>query len=186
MPANTFSLGFRETRLLVFGLVAISIVLPLMTLIVPQAKKLKKATTAVSALESVSFDGDKLTDALADAERANDDLRFQLYGDMAGMPANQIEAFVIGRLQEISWAADVELRSVEPAAGELVQIFEESLFRIEIVGQYENLYDWLWKVRHELGYVVVKHYDLRRVDNEDEDPELLAKLSLASYRAVLR
>ncbi len=186
MRANTFSLGFRETRLLVLGLAAISIMLPLMTLVVPQARKLEKATATVSALESVSVDGGELTDALADTERTNDDLRFQLYGDMAGTPTNQIEAFVIGRLQEISWAADVELRSVEPAAGESVQIFEESLFRIEIVGQYEDLYDWLWRVRHDLGYVVVKHYDLRRLDNKDEDPELLANLSLASYRATPR
>jgi len=65
-----------------------------------------------------------------------------------------------------------------------VQIFQEMLFNVELKGQYDDLYRWLWEARDDLGYVVVKEYGLKRYDDEDEFPQLLANLSLASYRAI--
>jgi hypothetical protein len=58
------------------------------------------------------------------------------------------------------------------------------LFNVELLGEYDDLYRWLWDVRNELGYVVIKEYSLTRRDNDDAEPMLLANLSLASYRAV--
>jgi len=46
------------------------------------------------------------------------------------------------------------------------------------------LYRWLWETRNDLGFVVVKEYGIKRRDNIDEEPMLIADLSLASYRAV--
>lgn len=103
---------------------------------------------------------------------------------MANLPVRQVEAYIIGRLQRVSWNNDVELVSVEPATGERVQIFQEMLFNVRLVGQYDDLYRWLWETRTDLGYVVVKEYGLTRQDNDDEEPLLVADLSLASYRAV--
>ena len=85
----------------------------------------------------------------------------------------------------MSWANDVELVSVEPAMGERVQIFRETLFKVRLIGEYSDLYRWLWEARSELGFVVVKEYELSRRDNDDETPRLLADVSLATYRAEL-
>ena len=103
---------------------------------------------------------------------------------MANLPVRQVEAYIIGRLQEVSWDSGVELVSVEPAMGQQVQVFQELLFNVELVGEYHDLYAWLWDVRNELGYVVVKEYSVSRQDNEDEEPALSARLSLASYRTI--
>ena len=63
-------------------------------------------------------------------------------------------------------------------------MFQEMLFKVQLVGQYRDLYRWLWDAREDLGYVVVKEYALRRQDSADDQPQLLADLSLASYRAT--
>ena len=78
----------------------------------------------------------------------------------------------------------VSIASLRSALGERVQIFQEMLFNVELAGQYGDLYRWMLDARKELGYVVVKEYSLARRDNNDEEPQLLAELSLASYRAV--
>ena len=103
---------------------------------------------------------------------------------MANLPVRQVEAYIIGRLQRVSWNNNVELVSVEPAIGDRVQMFQEMLFNVQLVGQYGDLYRWLWETRDDLGYVVVKEYALRRQDNVDDEPQLIADLSLASYRAI--
>ena len=113
-----------------------------------------------------------------------DELRYRLYGDMANLPVKQVEAYIIGRLQKISWNNGVELVSVEPSTGDRVQIFQEMLFNVQLVGGYDDLYAWLWEARNDLGYVVVKEYALTRSNRDDAEPLLLADLSLASYRAV--
>ena len=68
--------------------------------------------------------------------------------------------------------------------GQQVQVFQELLFNVELVGNYHDLYQWLWDVRNELGYVVVKEYSLTRHDDIDDEPSLSARLSLASYRTI--
>ena len=90
---------------------------------------------------------------------------------------------MIGRLQEISWRNQVELVSVAPQDGQQVRIFRETLFNIELIGEYRNVYRWLWDAKNELGFVVVKEYSMSRRDTIDDHPRLLAEVSLASYRA---
>ena len=58
------------------------------------------------------------------------------------------------------------------------------IFDVQLSGEYADLYRWLWDARSELGFVVVKEYGLRRRDDNDDAPQLLADLSLASYRAI--
>ena len=177
-------IDIRELRLLLIGLGAVTTVALIVSIIAPRAKLLRAATETVQTLRAASGDGQELDRHLQDEHERIEELKFRLYGDMANLPVKQVEAYIIGRLQEISWGTGVDLLSVEPAAGDQVQIFQEILFNVEAVGRYEDLYQWLWEVRTELGYVVVNEYSLKRKDDNDEDPVLLADLSLASYRAV--
>ena len=177
-------ISLRELRLLLVGLGVVLVVALAASLLVPEVKKLLAAQKNVDVLRAASQDSAELEQHMQDQSRQIEDLRFRLYGDMADLPLKQVEAYIIGRLQEISWGTQVELVSVEPAAGERVQIFQEMLFNVELVGRYDDLYRWLWDVRNELGYVVIKEYGLTRRDDKDDDPLLMANLSLASYKAV--
>jgi len=177
-------ISLRELRLLLLGVGAVITVAIIAGVVIPKAKALKVATGEVHILEAAAIDGAELDRHLQQQYEILDELKYRLHGDMADLPVRQVEAYIIGRLQRISWSNDVELVSVEPATGERVQIFQEILFNVQLSGQYDDLYRWLWDARSELGFVVVKEYGLSRQDNEDEAPLLVADLSLASYRAV--
>ncbi len=174
----------RELRLILGGLGAVLIAALIVGQFVPAMKSLLAARNDVQVLRAASQDSAELEQHMRAENQRIEDLRYRLYGDMADLPLKQVEAYIIGRLQEISWGAQVDLVSVEPVTGERVQIFQEMLFNVELVGHYEDLYRWLWDVRTELGYVVIKEYGLTRQDDDDEQPLLVANLSLASYRAV--
>lgn len=174
----------RELRLLLLGIGAVITVAIALGFVMPKAKALGVANREVSLLEEAAVDGAELDHRLQQQYENIEELKYRLHGDMANLPVRQVEAYIIGRLQRISWNNDVELVSVEPATGDRVQIFQEILFNVQLAGQYDDLYHWLWDAGNELGFVVVKEYRLTRRDNEDESPVLVADLSLASYRAV--
>ena len=177
-------LSLRELRLVILGIGAIAVVALAASMLTPKVKMLTAAKQEVELLRAAAVNSSELERHLQEENQRIEDLRYRLYGDMADLPIKQVEAYIIGRLQEISWGTGVDLLSVQPAAGERVQIFQEMLFNIELVGEYDELYRWLWDVRNELGYVVIKEYSLTRRDDDDEEPVLSANLSLASYRAV--
>lgn len=178
------NISLRETRMLLLGLGAIVSAAILVTLIVPNAKSFYAANGEVRMLQKIAQDGDSLPLQLTRQASTNEELQRRLLGDTANLPERQVEAYIIGRLQRVSWNNDIELVSVEPATGERLQVFQEMLFNVRLAGQYDDLYQWLLEARGELGFVVVKEYALKRQDAVDQTPRLLAELSLASYRAV--
>ena len=174
----------NELRLLLIGIGVVVTAAMIVVIIVPKAKAALAAQQEVETLRITIEESVELERRLKEQHSHIEDLRYRLHGDMANLPVRQAEAFIIGRLQEVSWTNGVELIGVVPATGERVQIFQEILFNVELTGQYMNLYHWLWDVRNELGYVVIKEYQLNREDDDDGEPLLRAKLSLASYRSV--
>lgn len=176
-------LGNREFRLLLLGLGLLATVLAVSAALLPGIKAYRSAATEVAVLEDANKNSVDLEKELQARYASIDDLRFRLHGDMANLPLKQVESYVIGKLQKISWHNDVDLVSVEPASGQRIQTFNEMLFNIELIGEYDNIYRWLWDAKNELGFVVVKEYAMRRRDNIDDKPRLLTTVSLASYRA---
>ncbi len=176
-------LGTREFRLVLLGLGLLVTAIVVSAALLPGVKSYRSAAKTVALLEDAKENSADLEQQLQ-ARHANiEDLKFRLHGDMANLPLKQVESYVIGRLQKISWRNDVELVSVKPASGQQVQIFSEVLFNIELMGEYNDIYRWLWDAKNELGFIVVKEYGMRRRDNNDDNPQLLAEVSLASYRA---
>lgn len=184
MSALLDRLSLRELRLVLLGVGAILTTATVAGVLLPKLKLLNASAQEVRVLEEASIDGVELDRHLQEQHTRLDELRYRLYGDMANLPVKQIEAYIIGRLQRISWNNGIELVSVEPSTGDRVQIFQEMLFNVQLVGEYKDLYAWLWEARSDLGYVVVKEYGLTRHNNDDSQPLLVADLSLASYRAV--
>lgn len=177
-------ISLRELLLLMIGVGSIVTSALFLSLVLPQLKALLAVNETISILAEATVDGDELGNRLNKRRATIDDMRYRLHGDMADLPAEQVEAFIIGRLQKLSWSNQVELVSVEPTVGERVDVFQETLFNVRLVGRYLDLYRWLWEARTELGFVVVKQFDLSRANNEDNDPLLVANLSLASYRPI--
>jgi len=176
-------LDMREFRLVLLGVGLLVTTLIASAALLPEAKTYRSAAKVITVLEKARKNRADLEQQLQDRHANIEALKFRLHGDMANLPLKQVEAYVIGRLQKISWRNEVDLVSVEPASGQRVQIFSETLFNIELVGEYDNIYRWLWDAKNELGFVVVKEYSMRRRDNLDDNPRLLANVSLASYRA---
>lgn len=177
-------IGLRELRMLLLGLGAAVTLAMVAGVILPKLKALGTANSALLVLEEASQDGAELERHMQRRQAEIEELRYRLQGDMSNLPAKQVESYIIGRLQKVSWNNNVELVSVQPASGDQVQVFQEMLFKVQLIGNYADLYGWLWEARHELGFVVVKELSLKRHDEVDDEPLLHASLNLASYRTI--
>jgi Tfp pilus assembly protein PilO len=171
-----------ELRLMALGLGAILTVVAFSGLLLPDLKLLHTTRQSVSTLRQATQDASLLEQQITRQHAALEALRFRLHGDMEDLPPRQVESYIIGRLQKVSWNNDVELVSVQPRDGDRVHIFQEMLFSVQLVGHYNAIYGWLWDVRNELGFVVIKELSLSRRNNDDGQPLLTAALTMAAYR----
>ena len=177
-------LDARQQRLLVGGGLAMLVAVLFSYILLPQIKLYRQGLESRGVLEAAARQGQEVSLQLANLSTQVEDLNKQLHGDMANLPDQQLEAFVIGRLQGISWRNNVELLSIEPDTGESVQMFNESLFNVALSGDYRDLYAWLGNINEELGFVVIKEYEMQPVEDVAEDPRLAVNLTIASYRVA--
>jgi len=178
-------LGRMEPRTLVIGMASVVLLLAAALfsyLLMPEFKAYRNSNNDRIVLERVAESGDALVKELPVLKEEVERLGRKLHGDMANLPDKQLESFIIGRLQGISWRNQVELVSVKPRKGQVVQIFREILFDVEITGDYFDLFTWLQSLAKELGFVVVKQYVIRPLDSGKESPRLSANLTIVSYR----
>lgn len=166
------------------GLVLLLVAGSFSYVLLPRIKLYQSSVEARTLLRDVATQGQAVSQQLADLAVEVETLAQQLHGDAANLPDEQLESFVIGRLQAISWRNNVELVSIAPSAGESVQEFRELLFRVELSGSYLDLYGWLGELSDELGFVVIKEYEMRPIEDVAHDPDLNVDLSIASYRLM--
>jgi len=184
IPAFIARLELRQLWLLGGGVLTVLAALLSMHAVRPQLKAYRAAVVAQSTLEATHAEQPPLEQVLAQENEAIAALSRNLHGEMADVPARELEAVVVGRLQSVSWRHEVELVSVRPGRGEQVDMFEELLFDVELSGRYRDLYAWLRDLRGELGFVVIKNFAVQRVEGESATPQLRATLTLAAYRAL--
>lgn len=151
-------------------------------LLLPDVRSYRQATAERDSLAQVAAAGTELKQELARLEAEIEELSHQLHGDTANLADRELEAFVVGRLQRISWENDVELVGVKPRKGDVVQIFREVLFDVQLSGTYFNVFRWLRTLTRDLGFVVVKHFQIRPVNEHADDPLLDVQLTVVSYR----
>jgi hypothetical protein len=184
MDARLKNLEPRVVRLLMVSAATVLAVALFTYVIWPQVKAYRSATNDRTTLERVAEKGEALEPKVASMQHEVETIGHQLHGDMVDLPDKQLEAFVIGRLQGISWRNNVELRGVKPGKGAVVQIFREVLFDVEVSGDYFDLFAWLQELRKELGFVVVKQFFMRPLERDKDNPRLSVKLTIVSYRRV--
>ncbi len=175
----------RVVAMMLVGIVLLVSIIEVTYLLWPQFKIFRELSSSHQLLEQAVTSNDSLSNQLQKIDAEVQDLSHQLHGDMARLPAKQMESFVIGRLQKVSWATQVELLSVQPGSGSQVQNFRESLFEVKLNARYHDFFEWLQTVNHELGYIVVKKFEIRPGDRDAlKNPELSLVLTLVSYRMV--
>ena len=173
----------RVVAMMLVGIVLLVAVIEITYLLWPQLKTWRDLNSSHQLLEQTVTSSDSLSQQLERIDGEVQELSRELHGDMARLPAKQMESFVIGRLQKVSWATDVELVSVQPGSGRQVQNFRESLFEVRLNAQYHDFFEWLQMVNDELGYIVVKKFEIDGGSGDDiDDPLLSLSLTLVSYR----
>ena len=147
---------------------------------------LKKPMVALSGVQDEFFNlrrarpADKPVEArIANAEAELEMLREKLQGAGPKLAANEMVAFVIGRLDMLARAKNVQLVSVEPGDTAKVFEFDEIPFHVEVVGGYFRLVDWLHAAERELGPMVIKSFDIAPAQGGDSRR---MRLTMVSYR----
>ena len=126
----------------------------------------------------------QLDDTIVDLQQETRKLRARIYGDIVRLPVSEMEAYIMGKLQQVSWNHKIELRGVTPREGDEIDIFQGFVFEIQMYAGFFDLVNWLGEIQHDLGFAVLESFTLT-ADNPDEvDPKLDVRVIITSYRAV--
>lgn len=178
------SLEPRQVQLVGVGAVALLLAALLMYLVLPQWRAYQATGSSLTLLRQGADQGATLEAQLADLRSEVERLERTLNGDASNLPAKKMEGFVIGQLQTISWRNDVILVSVKPREGTPLNQFRELVFEVELRSSYFDFYDWLQDIGTELGFVVIKQFDISESNRSrpGEELPLKVKLTMAAYR----
>ena len=120
----------------------------------------RQAKQTLALLESELQTGIPLDSQIQTFQTQVAELNKQLHGNGKNLPLNQMIAFVIAQLDQISASHHVKLISVEPGSAEKVFLFQELPFHLVVTGNYFKLFDWLNQVERDLGPFVVQEFEL--------------------------
>lgn len=173
----------RQELALILVLVCAVAIAPVTTYVVwPEYKSLQAVSSSRRALSAATAANGDLRTQIERTRTEVQELERYLHGDLAGLPAKELTAYTVGRLQSISWQNRVELVGVEPMDGEDIESFHELLFKVRLTGDYFDLYNWLRDLSRELGFIVIKQYQMAPISLDEQNPRLRAELTIAAYR----
>ncbi len=183
-PRQLQELAPRQLQLAGTGGIALLLVALLVYLVLPQWRAASSADASLTLLRANVEDGSSLDAKLTTLRAGVDELERTLKGDASNLPDKQMEAFVIGRLQTISWRHDVILVGVQPREGTPLNQFTELIFDVELQAGYFDFFEWLRDINDELGFVVVKRFEMSPTNQRASENEsgLQVKLTMAAYR----
>ncbi len=175
-------LDARSLQMLAIGLCLVLVVVIATRGVVPQVKKWQSQQQSVRVLETVRSGQDDVQTQMAGLQAEIAAIRKNMRGDLPEMPLQQLESYIIGRFQVVSWSSDMDLLSVRPGINQNMKRFDEISFDVEISGSYPDLFRWLWALGHELGFVVVKNFQITPTSHGETNPKLLARLNIVFYQ----
>ena len=150
----------------------------------PQFTSYKKSVNDLAVLEDIIASKNDVRHELGSLKTEIDQAKRKLKGDMADLPEKEMEAYVIGVLQNISWDNEVDLIGVKPDKGNEINIFQEILFRVKLAGEYHDLYRWFVELRSQLGFIVIKNLNLNPINTQEDSTPLKMDLTIASYKSI--
>lgn len=128
--------------------------------------------------------GQELDATIVKLQAETRNLRSRIYGDIVRLPVSEMEAYVMGKLQQISWNHNVELAGVTPGEGESIDIFKGFVFEVQINASFFDLVNWLGEIQRNLGFAVLERFTITPVDQDQEDPMLNVRVMITSYRVA--
>lgn len=184
VPQQLQAIAPRQLQLAGAGSIALLCTALLVYLVLPQWKAVSSTDTSLTLLRASVENGSNLNDKLDTLRGEVEELERTLNGDASNLPAKQMEAFVIGRLQTISWRHDVILVGVTPRDGTPLNQFRELIFDVELQAGYFDFFEWLRDINDELGFVVVKRFEMSPANRRaaETNAGLQVKLTMAAYR----
>ncbi|MEN8761541.1 MAG: hypothetical protein ABF290_03840 [Thiogranum sp.] len=184
IQAGLQQLDPRSLRLILVLVWAVLAAALLMYVLKPQVLSYRQGAESRHLLEHRLGDEIQLKRDIDSVRLEVDALRQRLQGDVEDVPLNQMESYLIGRLQGVSWGANVELVGVKPGHATRVLGFEEMAFEVEVRADYQALYAWLGELAEKLGFILVKRYDIAPVGADKEADMLRMKLTMVFYRKI--
>lgn len=185
MNGQLAALEPRQLQLIGYGGLGLLLAVLLLYVVLPEWRAYRATGASLTLLQAGADEGASLELQLDQLRADIGRMERTLNGDASNLPAKQMEAFVIGRLQTISWRNDVVLVSVQPREGTPVNQFRELVFDVELKGGYFDFFDWLRDIGSELGFVVIKRFQISASGRSDVDepPPLEVDLTVAAYRS---
>ncbi len=179
-------ISVRNFNLAIFGIALITMTAVISYVLWPQLKSYQTSKTDLAELEKLVSSNSDIQYEISSLNNNIEQSKRKLQGDMAGLPDKEMEAYIIGVLQNISWDKEVNLVGVKPVKGREINIFQEILFQVKLSGDYFDLYDWFIELRNQLGFIVIKKLDLTPKRSSDDANQLMMDLTIASYKGVER
>lgn len=176
-----------EPKALALILLLISfLVMMAMTLymVKPQYHNFSERSRSLGMLNSQIDDQAQLQQAIDNEHERIKELQLQLHGEAGDMPVNEIEAYLVGRLQGLAWDAGIELAGVRPGQAKRIMEFEEISFKVDVTGEYRDLYRWLNKIGDTLGFMLVSNYEMSLIGRGAEQTKLKMNVTIVFYRAA--
>ncbi|MFK8026600.1 MAG: type 4a pilus biogenesis protein PilO [Gammaproteobacteria bacterium] len=174
----------RSFFLLIASIVVLIISLLTIYGVIPNFKSFQLLSSDLIKLERVVASNNNVQENIANLSTEIDEVKHQLRGDMANLPEKEMEAYIIGVLQNISWNNNVNLIAVKPSKGSEIREFQEMLFKVKLSGEYHDLYQWFKQLRIELGFIVIKNLNLNPLSKGNNETPILMDLSIASYKNI--
>ena len=148
----------------------------------PEFVQYRQSRQTLEGLEKTIQGSGSMPEETERVENEITQLDRNLHGDLGDLPASRIEAYLIGRLQEISWKNHIRLLGVRPGSGSTLSSLEEIPFDVEVSGDYFDLYTWTQDLAKELGFMAISHFNISPLNSSDISPDLKASLTIVSYR----
>ena len=174
----------RMLSLIIGMLVALIITAISIYGIKPHYKQYTKNLSSLLLLNNQVDDPELIQVSIDDQRLEIQQLKLKLNGEAGDMPANEMESYMIGRLQNLSWDAGVQLISVRPGVAKQVLNFDEISFEVNVWGDYRSLYAWLNKLSSNLGFLMVSKYNIRSISQKSFENTLDMSVTLIFYRAA--
>lgn len=153
-------------------------------LVKPQYLDFRDRRVSYEMLHNQIDDQSQLQQAIDQERTRIRELRLQLHGEAGNMPVNEMESYLVGRLQGLAWDAGIELVGVRPGSAKRIMEFEEISFEVDVKGEYKNLYQWLDSIDDALGFMLVTNYEISLLNRKAGTTELKMHVTIVFYRAA--
>lgn len=181
--------GMAEVEPRSLGLILLSlgflVVLAISLYIVkPQYLSARDKSISFAMLQEQIDDQAHLQNVIDEERKKIKALQLQLHGEAGALPVNEIESYLVGRLQGLAWDSGIELSGVRPGQAKRIMEFEEISFKVDVSGDYRSLYRWLSKIGDTLGFMMVSNYEISIAGRKREQTDLNMHVTIVFYRVA--